>query len=125
MEKTITIDGKDVRFRSSGATPLHYMNQFQSDYTKDIVKMGVDLVVDKDLKSMSEKEQLELVRQLDFNFFYRVAWTFAKTAEKSIPDPLTWLDGFDEFPIVEILPELQEMLLLSITTKKKSKPPVK
>ena len=43
----------------------------------------------------------------------------AKTADSSIPEPMVWLEQFDEFPMAEIIPELQDMLLLIQTTKKK------
>ena len=32
MEKTLTIDGKEVRFKSTAATPLRYKAQFNKDY---------------------------------------------------------------------------------------------
>ena len=40
MEKTITIDGKQVRFKSNGATPLRYKAQFGKDYFKEIMKLS-------------------------------------------------------------------------------------
>jgi hypothetical protein len=43
----------------------------------------------------------------------------AKTANKEIPDPISWLDSFDEFPLLEIIPELQDMMLSSLQSKKK------
>jgi hypothetical protein len=43
----------------------------------------------------------------------------AKTANPSIPDPITWLDQFDEFPLMEIIPELQDLIIASIQSKKK------
>ena len=56
---------------------------------------------------------------LDFEIFYNIIWVLAKTADKKVPDPITWLDKFDEFPLLEILPELQDLILASIKTKKK------
>ena len=44
----------------------------------------------------------------------------AKTANYEIKPPLEWLDEFEELPILEILPEVMEMLTsLMKTTKKK------
>jgi hypothetical protein len=43
----------------------------------------------------------------------------AKTADSSIPEPIEWLEQFDEFPMIEIIPELQDMLLVSMQTSKK------
>lgn len=42
----------------------------------------------------------------------------AKTADKDIPDPMSWLDEFDEFPMIEIVPELFGMAIASLQSKK-------
>lgn len=110
MEKTIVIDNQQVAFKSSGAIPKRYKMQFQRDFFKDLLAMG--------LKADGETE-LESIQNIDFDVFYDIAWTLAKTANPSIPDPLTWLDGFETFPIMEILPELQDMLTATISTTKK------
>ena len=39
MERTIGIDGKQVRFKSTAATPLRYKAQFGKDYFSEILKM--------------------------------------------------------------------------------------
>ena len=116
MEKTIEISGKQVTFKSSGAIPKRYKMQFQRDFFKDLIGMGLSSM---NLKDASEDEQLKAIRNLDFDLFYDIAWTLAKTADSSIPDPLTWLDSFDTFPIIDILPEIQDMLAASISSKKK------
>lgn len=116
MEKTIEISGKQVTFKSSGAIPKRYKMQFQRDFFKDLLGMGVaNVKFDK----LSEDKKLEAIRKIDFDLFYDIAWTLAKTADSSIPDPLTWLDGFETFPIIDILPQIQDMLTASITSKKK------
>ena len=43
----------------------------------------------------------------------------AKQADNSIPEPIEWLDQFDEFPMEDIIPELQDMLLASFSSAKK------
>jgi hypothetical protein len=113
MEKTITIDGRDIRFKSTGATPLRYKAQFGKDYFAEILKLN-------SLKNINEKEiKPEDLDGVDFEVFYNIAWALAKTANKDIPDPLTWLDEFEEFPMIDIIPELIELILSSLKTKKK------
>jgi hypothetical protein len=111
MEKTILIDGKEIRFKSTGATALRYKAQFGKDYLSEILKLnnlnGLDL---------SNTTSFE---GFDFELFYNIAWVMAKTANPSIPDPITWLDEFDSFPMMDVIPELQDMLLSSIQAKKK------
>ncbi len=117
MEKTILIDGQKVRFKTNGATPLRYKAQFQKDYFKEILKMAplAKFGGKKDFKP----EDLDA---LDFDIFFNIAWIMAKTADSTIPEPLEWLEGFDEFPLIEIFPELQELMIASLqgnATKKK------
>lgn len=111
MEKTIKIDGRDVTFKSTGALPKRYKMQFQRDFFTDLISM--EGTVKK--KGVS----VEDIRKINFDVFYDIAWTLAKTADNSIPDPLAWLDSFETFPIIEILPELQDMLAASIASGKK------
>ena len=61
----------------------------------------------------------ENLEALDFEVFYNMAWIMAKTADTSIPEPIELLEQFDEFPMAEIIPELQDMLLTSLQTTKK------
>lgn len=117
MEKTITIDGKDIRFKSTGAVTKRYKMQFQRDFFKDLSKMIVPLA-GTDFEN-EELEAAKIMEQIDFDLFQDLAWVYAKTADPSIPEPLTWLDSFSTFPMMEIIPELQELLMLTIDTKKK------
>jgi hypothetical protein len=115
MEKTIVIDGKKVRFKSNGATPLRYKAQFGKDYFKEIVKLAP-------LQSIQEgKVQIssEAIAALDFEVFYNISWILAKTAEPTIPEPLEWLEQFDEFPMAEIIPQLKDIMLSSFQSSKK------
>ena len=56
---------------------------------------------------------------VDFEVLYNFIWVLAKTADKTIPEPLEWLDGFDSMPIADIFPEISELLQSSIESKKK------
>ncbi len=113
MEKTIEIDSRKICFKSTAATPLRYKSQFGKDFFVDIMKLS-------SLDGLNSKKiNIEKIEKLDFEVFYNIIWVLAKTADKKIPDPITWLDGFDEFPLFEIIPELQDLILASIQTKKK------
>jgi hypothetical protein len=113
MEKTILIDGKQIRFKTNGATPLRFKAQFKKDFFKEILK----------LMPLANKKESELeakdLEALDFEVFFEMAWIMAKTANPSIPEPLEWLEQFDEFPMAEVIPELQELMLSSFQTTKK------
>ena len=114
MEKTIEIDGKKIRFKSNGATPLRYKAQFGKDYFKEIIKLAP-------LQKLNGKKGIapEELAALDFEVFYNISWIMAKTADPSIPEPLEWLDQFDEFPMAEVIPQLQDLMLSSFKSTKK------
>lgn len=113
MEKTITIDNKEVRFKSTAATPLRFKAQFGKDYFSQIIKLN------KLSEFKEEKSNYEVLENADFEVFYNIIWTLAKTADKTIPEPITWLDGFEEFPLFEIIPQVQDLIAASIQNKKK------
>lgn len=118
MEKTILIDGQEIRFKTNGATPMRYKAQFGKDYFKEILKM-------MPLEQLAAKEQKEMDAEdfetLDFEVFYNMAWIMAKTANPEIAEPITWLSSFEEFPIADIMPELQDLMIASLHTTKKNK----
>lgn len=112
MEKTINIAGIDVNFKTSGAIPKRYKMQFGRDFFKDLLALGVSKIEGDDIDA-------ETMASINLDTFFDIAWTMAKTADPKIPDPMTWLDGFESFPILEILPELQDMISATISTTKK------
>lgn len=113
MEKIIQISGRDTKFKSSGAYLYKYKAQFGRDAIKDILK----------LKDMYDEESKALanIDALDLEVFFRLVWVLAKNADPSIGPPEEWLDEFEEFPLFDIVPEVMDMILstLSSTVKKK------
>jgi hypothetical protein len=113
MEKTLVIDDKKVRFKTNGAIPLRYKAQFGKDYFKEIFKM-------LPIARMGKNPKPEELESLDFEVFYNVAWIMAKTADPTIPEPIEWLGEFEEFPIADIFPELQDLMMATLQSKKKT-----
>jgi len=113
MEKTLVIDGREIKFKSTGATPMRYKAQFGEDFFKAIAQLGA-------VGSVSKKKlSLEDIEKIDFETLYNICWVLAKTADRDIPTPIDWLDSFDSFPIMDVLPELTDLIMSSIQTKKK------
>lgn len=125
MEKTLTIDGREVKFKSTAATPKRFKAQFGKDFFGELMKLTPLMSAFEKMNNVAtvEGEQpnldMEVIKLLDFDLFYDIIWTLAKTADKTIPEPIDWLDEFDEFPIMEILPELNELIASSFQGKKK------
>lgn len=119
MEKTIEIDGKKVKLKSTAGTPKRYKAQFRKDYFSELLKLSK-------LMTNTDGEEFDLAKidyseldYLDFEVFYNFIWVLAKTANKEIGDPIDWLDEFDSMPLAEIFPEIIDLLESSISTKKK------
>lgn len=113
MEKTIIIDNKEVRLKSTGATPIRYKAQFGKDYFAEIMKLSS--LGKLDLENLEAND----LSALDMEVFYNFIYVLAKTADHTLPDPISWLDSFDEFPILEVIPEIQDILMSSMQSKKK------
>lgn len=111
MEKIIQIDGQDIKFKSTGATPIKYKKQFGRDFFADIFKMNT---ISEIMNSKNKKN----IDNLDMDVFYNIAWVLAKGAN-DIPPLEEWLESFESFPIVEVISELNELLVASIQSKKK------
>lgn len=106
MIKTLTIDGKEVTFKSTGGTMMRYRNQFNSEFLTDLSALSKVTKEDFSLFTCKSIEQ--------------IIWVLAKTANSSVPDPQTWYDSFDEFPIYEVWGQLQDMLTASFKTMRKN-----
>ena len=115
MEKILNIDGREVKLKSTGAFLLRYKAQFKRDAIQDIFKL--ENAID------AETQEIKNIEVLDMEVFYNLIWTLAKTGDPNIKPPLEWLDGFDEFPLMDIIPEVLDMIFscMSSTTKIKKK----
>lgn len=115
MEKILTIDGRQVKFKSTGAFLLKYKAQFGRDALQDILRLQNAI--------NTKTNEIKDLSALDFEVFYNLIWTLAKTADPSIPPPMEWLDSFSEFPLIDIIPEVVDMIFscLKSTTQSKKK----
>ena len=105
MEKILIIDGRQVKFKSTGAFLLRYKAQFGRDALQDILKLQ---------GAIDNKNQIKNIGALDLEVFYNLAWTLAKTADPNIPPPMEWLDEFSEFPLMDIIPEIIDLIFSSL-----------
>lgn len=108
MEKMIKIGDREVALRTTGATLLRYKMQFGKDLLTELIK----------LDDAYQNGELQ-VEKLDFEMFFNILWVMAKTATPEIKPPIEWLDEFEDFPIMEILPEVMILLTNLMRTSKK------
>ena len=98
MEKTLTIDGRQIKFKSSGGNVMRYRNQFNADFLADL-----------SILQASQKNPV----MFSSAALERIIWTLAKTADDSIPDPQTWYDSFEMFPFKNVFGDLAELITQS------------
>lgn len=60
MEKIIKIDGRDIKFKSTAATPLKYKAQFKTDFFADLIKLS-NMQSEK-----TSKNELKCYKAIDF-----------------------------------------------------------
>lgn len=129
MEKIIKIGEKDVKLKASASFAFRYKAAFQKDILQTLMPMLQALVpliaIDKDLDEMDAQQLVGLLgaQEIDVELtdIYSIVWVLAKTADPNIPPVMEWLDEFDEFPLVEILPEAFDLLIPTLVSSKKPK----
>lgn len=107
MEKILNIDGRQVKFKATGAFLLRYKAQFGRDAIQDLFRLK---------EALDEDNKIINIDKLDLLVFYDLVWTLAKTADPSIPAPLEWLDSFSSFPLDVVLPELTGLMFGSFAS---------
>ena len=118
LQKTVTISGHEVAFRSSATVPRLYRAKFKRDIFKDLSRLEAS-VKRKSADGSFEIEDLEI--------FENVAYIMAYHADNTIPNSIDeWLDQFEMFSIYEVLPEILELwgqnLITDVNAKKNSIP---
>lgn len=129
MIKTINIDGKEVKF----STNAYFANIFKNQFGYDILTVIMPLVSEalKGLDDLYTKanqeaivpstigEVLENIYSLEMVDVNNFIWSLAKMADPGIEEPIKWYSQFNEFPVIDILKELWEIILPSLISKKK------
>lgn len=104
MEKTLTIDGAEVRFRASAAVPRLYRIKFRRDIIQDMNTIHKQLKKQKD-------PSLSTIPVKTLTLFEDVAYIMAKHADKdAVPNTVDkWLESFDTFSIYAVFPTIMEL----------------
>lgn len=104
MEKTITIDGKDLKFKATANTPRVYRQAFGRDIYTDISIL---------IAGFNSDEPLPITA---LDAFENVAYCLNSQAEgrelnrESLEKDMSkWLDQFETFSIYRILPQIMEL----------------
>lgn len=142
MEKTIVIDGKDVKLNNNGAWAIEYRDQFGKDILPVLLPLVASLAegiasimseMDTGNNELNQAKVAESVQgnamdillpliQVEFvDIVYNVTWALAKNADPSIPEPKKWIRQFDTFYLDEIVPEVYGLIMQGFTSSKNLK----
>lgn len=103
MEATVLIDGRPVRFKSTGGTMMRYRNQFDAEFLTDLRQLG---------------EAKKDVNKFSYRTVEQIIWALAKTADATVPDPQTWFDSFDTIDVIDVWKQLRELISASLNSAK-------
>ena len=113
MERTVTVDGKEVRMRASALIPRLYRVRFGRDMIADMrqLQKAYQKAAKLPENATEEERQDAQLSALDLTIFENVAYMMAKHADPAVAEsPEEWLDGMDGvFSIYEVLPVILEL----------------
>lgn len=138
MEKTIQIGNKEVRLNNNIGWTIDYRDQFGTDIIPTLLPMvaaALDLIKGlleevEDTNNLGWKDILKVVDGdvlvdalvhlggLEFRDFINITWAMAKCADDTIPEPRTWVRGFDVFPLDVIAPAVFELIYTGVISSK-------
>lgn len=119
MEKTLVIDGRQVSFKSTAGIGYRYFEQFGTEYIVDMMKLedfietarlDTTEIIAPNGKTVAVQRFAGDRSKVNMQVMYNIVWVLAKTADNSIPDPLTWYDSFENFDVSVVFAELQELI---------------
>ena len=141
MIKTVKFGNKDVELDNNIGWTMIYRDQFGQDIVPAImpilagmVDVASGLITEADVKEeitfdnlakVAESGKLEealiKVASAEFVDFLNIAWSLAKNADDSIPEPRIWVRQFDEFPVDVIGPEIFKLVFCGMVSSKNQK----
>ena len=108
MEKTISIDGRELKFKATASTPRVYRQAFGRDIYVDIKSLLAGISAEADIP-------VEVL-----NAFENIAYCLNAQAEgkelkrETLDQEMNeWLDQFDTFSIYHIFPQIMDLWRLT------------
>ena len=113
IEKTIMIENRPYKMRSSALIPKLYRAYFGRDMVSDMSKLSKAYKRVKSLPKDATEEEKEAAQFeiADLEIFENLAWISMKHAGEEVGEsPEDWLESLDGvFSIYEVMPTLLEM----------------
>lgn len=104
---TVKIDNKEVELSNAFAWMFKYKSQFKADPAAVLVPAFG--------KAANDPTGTQAIAEIGFTNLAQIAWAMAKTANKAIPDPVTWVNSFEVFNVIDFAGELIEKAVEGMT----------
>lgn len=118
MEKIINIDGRDVKLKVNGGFLIKYKTRYKRDALQDIMKI-FENVNSNELENLEDDliAQFKAMQSIDTEIFYRILHMMAKTGNPDITDDVEeWCCSFDNLPVFDLMEDIIEIFLSSMTS---------
>lgn len=118
MEKIINIDGRDVKLKVNGGFLIKYKTRYKRDALQDIMKI-FENVNSNELENLEDDltSQFKAMQSIDTEIFYRILHMMAKTGNPDITDDVEeWCCSFDNLPVFDLMEDIIEIFLFSMTS---------
>jgi hypothetical protein len=138
MEKTIKIGEKEIRLNNATKWMLVYKKQFNRDILPTLVPLmagGID-ILNGLLNEVGLSEDIgveDLAKVVNGDTFIdalihigsfeivdlmEITWALAKTADEKLPDPETWIEGLETFPLDIVAPAVLTLIFKGVVSTK-------
>lgn len=118
MEKIINIDGRDVKLMVNGGFLIKYKTRYKRDALQDIMKI-FENVNSNEVENLEDDltAQFRAMQSIDLEIFYRILHMMAKTGNPDITDDVEeWCSSFDNLPVFDLMEDIIELFLSSMTS---------
>ena len=110
---TVKIDNKEVELSNAFAWMFKYKSQFKED--------PAEVLVPAFAKTSEDPSGMSAIAAIGFTRLSQIAWAMAKTANKAVPDPVTWVNSFETFNVLDFAGDLIEKAVSGMTVTNEEK----
>lgn len=105
MEKTIILNGEELKLKANAMNPIIYADAF----TDEFFEAQTNIIQAFDKRGGYDPKKIKTVEVM------RLVWTMAKTADRSFPNFDEWVESLDAFPLVMLMGDIAPLIIHNIT----------
>ena len=110
---TVNIDNNEIEMSNAFAWMFKYKSQFHEDPAAFLVPAFA--------KTAEDPTGMAALAEIGFTRLSNMAWAMAKAANKNVPDPVTWVNGFETFNVLDFAGVLLEKAVSGMTVTDEEK----